>query len=81
MVISTDTCTCRSAYFRLGHLLQQSVACRCVLALTATATKSTEADVTRVLDIQPGHVVRDSNVRPNLRLHVSHTNGGELPIV
>ena len=54
--------------------------CRCVLALTATATKATEADVTKVLKISPENVVRDSTVRDNLRLSVNHFNGGKTPV-
>lgn len=50
--------------------------CRSVLALTATATKATEADVAKVLSIQPEQVIRDSNVRDNLRLSVFACNGG-----
>ena len=57
-------------------MLEQKVRCRCVLALTATATRATEADVTKVLRIQPHDVVRDSTVRDNLRLSVTHLNGG-----
>lgn len=57
-------------------MLEQKVQCRCVLALTATATKATEADVTKVLNITPANVVRDSTVRDNLRLSVKHFNGG-----
>lgn len=66
----------RSAYFRLGHMLEQRVQCRSVLALTATATKATEADVANVLSIHSNNVVRDSNVRENLRLSVTACNGG-----
>lgn len=69
---------CRSAYFRLGHLLKQKVQARCVLALTATATRATEAEVATALDIQPENRLRDSNMRDNLRLSVVHHNGGEL---
>ena len=57
-------------------MLEQKVQCRCVLALTATATKATEADVAKVLQIEPCNIVRDSNVRDNLRLSVTHQNGG-----
>ncbi len=57
-------------------MLEQKVRCRCVLALTATATKATEADVTQVLKIHAHNVVRDSIVRDNLRLSVTHFNGG-----
>eukprot|EP00891_Asterochloris_glomerata_P005100 jgi/Astpho2/5100/fgenesh1_pm.00073_%23_4_t len=66
----------RSAYFRLGHLLKQKVQARCVLALTATATRATEAEVATALDIQPENRLRDSNMRDNLRLSVVHHNGG-----
>ena len=59
-------------------MLEQKVRCRCVLALTATATKATEADVTKVLKIDSQNVVRDSTVRDNLRLSVTHFNGGAL---
>ena len=69
--------SCRSAYFRLGHLLRQKVQARCVLALTATATRATEAEVATALDIQPENRLRDSNMRDNLRLSVVHHNGGE----
>ena len=57
-------------------MLEQRVQTRCVLALTATATKATEADVTKVLKISQDNVVRDSTVRDNLRLSVTHFNGG-----
>ena len=62
-------------------MLQQQVQCRSVLALTATATKATEADVANVLGIQQQNVVRDSNVRDNLRLAVTACNGGELGMI
>jgi ATP-dependent DNA helicase Q4 len=58
----------RPAYFRLGGALQRDMAARCVLALTATATRSTEAAVCCVLGIPPAAVVRDAAVRQNLRL-------------
>lgn len=57
-------------------MLEQKVQCRCVLALTATATKATEADVAKVLSIHANDVVRDSNMRENLRLSVTACNGG-----
>lgn len=53
--------------------------CRSVLALTATATKATEADVAKVLGIQPDNIIRDSKVRDNLRLSVTACNGGMMP--
>ncbi len=71
--------SCRSAYFRLGGLLREHVPCRCVLALTATATRTTEAAVARALGAQPDCVFRDASLRDNLRLHVKHINGGPHP--
>ncbi|KAK9804407.1 hypothetical protein WJX72_011416 [[Myrmecia] bisecta] len=66
----------RSAYFRLGHMLRERVACRAVLALTATATRATEAAIADVLNIRLEHVVREASMRENLRLSVVHKNGG-----
>ena len=71
--------SCRSAYFRLGGLLREHVPCRCVLALTATATRTTEGAVARALGAQPDCIFRDASLRDNLRLHVSHINGGPHP--
>ena len=48
-----------------------------VLALTATATRTTEASVARALGITPDCIFRDASLRANLRLHVTHVNGGE----
>ncbi len=67
----------RPAYFRLGAALRTCLPSRCVLALTATATPATQAAVRDVLGIPPESVLRDSSVRDNLRLHVTHTSGGE----
>ena len=55
---------------RLGWALRSTVRAQRVLALTATATKATEAAVVSVLGIASGAVLRDSCVRDNLRLHV-----------
>jgi ATP-dependent DNA helicase Q4 len=57
-------------------MLRTQVRCRAVLALTATATSSTAEAVASVLDIPPEGVIRDDSVRSNLRLSVSHSNGG-----
>ncbi len=57
-------------------MLRTRVQCRAVLAITATATASTAAAVARVLDIAPDGIIRDDSVRANLRLSVTHTNGG-----
>lgn len=66
----------RSAYFRLGRMLRENIPCRAVLALTATATKATEASMVQALGISPSAVFRDASLRDNLRFHVHHTNGG-----
>ena len=65
----------RPAYFRLGEALQRDISTRCVLALTATATKATEAAVCSVLRIPQTQVLRDSAIRQNLRLQVLRSNG------
>ena len=57
-------------------MLRTQVRCRAVLALTATATSSTAAAVASVLDIPPEGIFRDDSVPGNLRLSVSHSNGG-----
>ena len=69
----------RSAYFRLGRMLRENIPCRAVLALTATATKATEASMVDALGIIPSAVFRDASLRENLRFHVHHTNGGPHP--
>lgn len=74
-----DECHCisewshnfRPAYYRLGHLLRQELGITQVLALTATATRRTEAAVASVLSISDGDVLRNACVRQNLRLTVS----------
>lgn len=65
----------RPAYFRIGEILQRDVSTRSILALTATATKATEAAVCGVLRIPQTQVLRDSAIRQNLRLHVVRSQG------
>jgi superfamily II DNA helicase RecQ len=57
-------------------MLRENIPCRAVLALTATATKATEASMVQALRISPSAVFRDASLRDNLRFHVHHTNGG-----
>jgi len=74
----------RPAYFRLGTALVANIKARSVLALTATATRATELAVCSVLSISsPNQVLRDSAVRPNLRLHVKSkpSTQGEGPVI
>ncbi len=59
-------------------MLRENIPCRAVLALTATATKATEASMVQALGIAPSAVYRDASLRDNLRFNVHHTNGGEL---
>ena len=61
----------RPAYYRLGQALRESLGIDTVLALTATATRRTEAAVASTLQIQPSHIQRNAAVRQNLRLTVS----------
>ncbi|KAL6761906.1 P-loop containing nucleoside triphosphate hydrolase protein [Haematococcus lacustris] len=65
----------RPAYFRLGHVLRAVLRPRCVLALTATATKPTQTAITQVLGLDPESFIRESPLRDNLRLQVIHVNG------
>eukprot|EP00873_Tetraselmis_striata_P020100 jgi/Tetstr1/440364/TSEL_028699.t1 len=69
----------RPAFYRLGHLLRQRdgpLRLRSILALTATATRQTEATVCDVLGIPPSQVIRDCPMRDNLRLGVMRASGG-----
>ncbi|KAI3428841.1 hypothetical protein D9Q98_007658 [Chlorella vulgaris] len=66
----------RPAYFRLGAALAGSVRAQRILALTATATRPTEAAIRQVLRISAQSVLRDAAVRQNLRLQVLRTSGG-----
>ncbi len=40
----------RPSYFRLGSVLRRVLRPRCIMALTATATRATQADMTQVCD-------------------------------
>lgn len=59
-------------------MLRTTVRARAVLALTATATASTAAGIAEVLGITPENIIRDDALRSNLRLAVTHQNGGTL---
>lgn len=67
---------CRSAYFRLGLMLREKVACQAVLALTATATRATQTSICSVLDIPTDDVLLDSVLPQNLRLTVAKSTQG-----
>lgn len=72
---------CRSAYFRLGHLMQERIPCNTVLALTATATKTTQQSIREVLRIPEESTIRESEVPSNLRLAVQDVKAGQLLLV
>lgn len=61
----------RPSYLRLGPLLQERLGDPPLLAMTATATRRTEAGLLRALKISPQGVVRQAPVRRNLTLTVS----------
>lgn len=74
-----DECHCvsewshnfRPAYYRLGRVLRRDIGVSHILALTATATRRTEAAVAAQLGIPACDVLRNASVRANLRLSVS----------
>ena len=74
-----DECHCvsewshnfRPAYYRLGRVLRHDIGVSHILALTATATRRTEAAVAAHLGIPAEDVLRNASVRDNLRLTVS----------
>ena len=74
-----DECHCvsewshnfRPAYYHLGRVLRTELGISCILALTATATRRTEAAVVASLGIASAHIIRTACMRANLRLTVS----------
>lgn len=63
---------------RLGHVLERVLRPRSVLALTATATRATQASITSALGMAEGDVVRACPLRDNLRLQVGAAVPGGL---
>ncbi len=57
-------------------MLRTAVRAKALLALTATATAATASDIASVLGIETEDIVRDDSLRANLRLAVTHHNGG-----
>lgn len=85
MQVVVDECHCvtewghsfRPSYYRLGGLLNSPVlASGRVLALTATATITTQHAICASLGIRESSVIRDAPLRSNLRLHVVHRQNG-----
>ncbi|XP_051121968.1 ATP-dependent DNA helicase Q-like 5 isoform X2 [Andrographis paniculata] len=64
----------RPSYMRLrASLLRGRLNARCILAMTATATKKTLCDVMHALEIPPTSLFHSPKVRDNLHLSVSIT--------
>ena len=61
----------RPAYLRLNSILRGVLGVRCVLALTATATRSTQESMSRHLSIGEEGIIRSSPIPANLRLSAS----------
>ncbi|PRP87685.1 hypothetical protein PROFUN_02385 [Planoprotostelium fungivorum] len=60
----------RTSYMRLGDVIEK-LKVKTVLALTATATKRTETDISKCLRISSENVLRFSSIRSNLKIAVS----------
>eukprot|EP00898_Chlorokybus_atmophyticus_P007538 jgi/Chlat1/7786/Chrsp66S07247 len=63
----------RPAYLRLGEYIRGRIQARCVLALTATATKLTVDAVMSTLGVPSDNIIQEEPVRNNLHLSVSHS--------
>ena len=70
------SCHCRSAYFRLGSLIEDKVPCKKILALTATATKTTQTSIRGVLKITDDPI-REGAMPNNIRLSVQRVQAGK----
>jgi RecQ family ATP-dependent DNA helicase len=68
----------RPSYLRLRPLLRDTLRARCILGLTATATKSMEREIISALGIEPEGIIRSDVLRPNLRLTVSRDKNRQL---
>ena len=60
----------RPSYYRLGKVIRSQMPSQSILALTATATLTTEACITQILDIPKANTFRHKGMHPNLRLKV-----------
>ena len=68
----------RPSYLRLRPLLRDVLHARCILGLTATATKSMEREIISALGIELEGIIRSDILRPNLRLTVSRDKNRQL---
>ncbi|KAI5058341.1 hypothetical protein GOP47_0026511 [Adiantum capillus-veneris] len=64
----------RPAYHRLGVILRQRLNIKCVLALTATATRRTLDSILQTLSIAPANLMQLSILRNNLIYMASSSN-------
>jgi RecQ family ATP-dependent DNA helicase len=71
----------RPSYLRLRPLLRDVLHARCILGLTATATRSMEREITEALGIEPEGIVRSDLLRKNLRLTVSRDKNRQLSLL
>ncbi len=62
---------CRTSYLALNQIIRQRLGVKCVLALTATATKQTEMSICNYLQIPVDGILRYSILRDNLRVSMS----------
>jgi len=60
----------RPSYYRLGKVIRSHLPSQSILALTATATLTTEACIRQILDIPAENTFRHKGMHPNLRLKV-----------
>ena len=71
----------RPSYLRLRPLLRDVLHARCILGLTATATRSMEREITEALGIEREGIVRSDLLRKNLRLTVSRDKNRQLGVL
>ncbi|XP_002973918.2 ATP-dependent DNA helicase Q-like 5 [Selaginella moellendorffii] len=68
----------RPSYYRLGSVLRNKVKPKCVLAMTATATRKTKDSVLSSLGISSNNVLNQPEVPQNLVLTVSRCETNKL---
>jgi RecQ family ATP-dependent DNA helicase len=71
----------RPSYLRLRPLFRDVLHARCILGLTATATRSMEREIIDALGIEPDGIVRSDLLRKNLRLTVSRDKNRQLSLL
>ena len=71
----------RPSYMRLRPLIRNVLRARCILGLTATATKSMEREIISALGIEDDGIIRSDLLRQNLRLTVSRDKNRQLSLL